>query len=131
MQPLPEIAGAAGAAMGCIQIAMGAAASGLVATLYASLDDRPDGPVLSLGAGGVSVVRPPLGVRRAALNRIALRFSGSASPRANEYNFVLRHFHNAACRMPMAVSEREGRAVDDDLRELRARLLAATGFHQM
>jgi hypothetical protein len=90
MQPLPEIAGAAGAAMGCIQIAMGAAASGLVATLYASLDDRPDGPVLSLGAGGVSVVRPPLGVRRAALNRIALRFSGSASPRANEYNFVLR-----------------------------------------
>jgi MFS transporter, DHA1 family, multidrug resistance protein len=34
MQPLPEIAGAAGAAMGSIQMAMGAAASGLVATLY-------------------------------------------------------------------------------------------------
>lgn len=34
MQPLPEIAGAAGAAMGCIQMAVGAAASGLVATLY-------------------------------------------------------------------------------------------------
>jgi DHA1 family bicyclomycin/chloramphenicol resistance-like MFS transporter len=34
MQPLPEIAGAAGAAMGCIQMAMGAAASGLVATFY-------------------------------------------------------------------------------------------------
>jgi MFS transporter, DHA1 family, multidrug resistance protein len=34
MQPLPQIAGAAGAAMGCIQMAMGAAASGLVATLY-------------------------------------------------------------------------------------------------
>jgi DHA1 family bicyclomycin/chloramphenicol resistance-like MFS transporter len=31
---LPEIAGAAGAAMGSIQMAMGAAASGLVATLY-------------------------------------------------------------------------------------------------
>jgi DHA1 family bicyclomycin/chloramphenicol resistance-like MFS transporter len=34
MQPLPQIAGAAGAAMGCIQMATGAAASGLVATLY-------------------------------------------------------------------------------------------------
>jgi DHA1 family bicyclomycin/chloramphenicol resistance-like MFS transporter len=34
MQPLPEIAGAAGAAMGCIQMAIGAAASGLVATFY-------------------------------------------------------------------------------------------------
>jgi len=34
MQPFPEFAGAAGAAMGCIQMAMGAAASGLVATLY-------------------------------------------------------------------------------------------------
>lgn len=34
MQPLPQIAGAVGAAMGCIQMAMGAAASGLVATLY-------------------------------------------------------------------------------------------------
>jgi MFS transporter, DHA1 family, multidrug resistance protein len=33
MQPLPQIAGAAGAAMGCIQMAMGAAASGLVALL--------------------------------------------------------------------------------------------------
>jgi MFS transporter, DHA1 family, multidrug resistance protein len=34
MQPLPRIAGAVGAAMGCIQMATGAAASGLVATLY-------------------------------------------------------------------------------------------------
>jgi MFS transporter, DHA1 family, multidrug resistance protein len=34
MQPLPQIAGAAGAAIGCIQMAMGAAASGLVVTLY-------------------------------------------------------------------------------------------------
>jgi MFS transporter, DHA1 family, multidrug resistance protein len=34
MQPLPQIAGAAGAARGCIQMAMGAAASGLVARLY-------------------------------------------------------------------------------------------------
>ena len=34
MQPLPRIAGAVGAAAGCIQMAMGAAASGLVATLY-------------------------------------------------------------------------------------------------
>jgi DHA1 family bicyclomycin/chloramphenicol resistance-like MFS transporter len=34
MQPLPQIAGAAGAATGCIQMAMGAIASGLVATLY-------------------------------------------------------------------------------------------------
>ncbi len=34
MQPLPEIAGAAGAATGCIQMAMGAIASSLVATLY-------------------------------------------------------------------------------------------------
>lgn len=34
MQPLPQIAGAAGAAMGCIQMAMGAAASGLVASFY-------------------------------------------------------------------------------------------------
>jgi MFS transporter, DHA1 family, multidrug resistance protein len=34
MEPLPQIAGAAGAAMGCIQMATGAAASGLVATLY-------------------------------------------------------------------------------------------------
>lgn len=34
MQPLPQIAGAVGAAMGCVQMAMGAAASGLVATLY-------------------------------------------------------------------------------------------------
>jgi MFS transporter, DHA1 family, multidrug resistance protein len=34
MQPLPEIAGAAGAALGCIQMAMGAIASSLVATLY-------------------------------------------------------------------------------------------------
>jgi DHA1 family bicyclomycin/chloramphenicol resistance-like MFS transporter len=34
MQPLPEIAGATGAAMGCIQMAMAAIASGLVAALY-------------------------------------------------------------------------------------------------
>jgi MFS transporter, DHA1 family, multidrug resistance protein len=34
MQPLPQIAGAVGAAMGCIQMAMGAAASGLVVELY-------------------------------------------------------------------------------------------------
>jgi DHA1 family bicyclomycin/chloramphenicol resistance-like MFS transporter len=34
MQPLPSIAGAAGAAIGCVQMAMGAAASGLVATFY-------------------------------------------------------------------------------------------------
>jgi DHA1 family bicyclomycin/chloramphenicol resistance-like MFS transporter len=34
MQPLPEIAGAAGAATGAIQMAMGAAASGLVAALF-------------------------------------------------------------------------------------------------
>jgi MFS transporter, DHA1 family, multidrug resistance protein len=34
MQPLPQIAGAAGAATGCIQMTMGAVASGLVATLY-------------------------------------------------------------------------------------------------
>ena len=34
MQPLPQIAGAAGAATGCIQMAMGAVASGLVATLH-------------------------------------------------------------------------------------------------
>ncbi len=34
MEPFPDIAGAAGAAMGSIQMAMGAAASGLVATLY-------------------------------------------------------------------------------------------------
>jgi DHA1 family bicyclomycin/chloramphenicol resistance-like MFS transporter len=33
MQPLPQIAGAAGAATGCIQMAMGAVASGLVAAL--------------------------------------------------------------------------------------------------
>jgi DHA1 family bicyclomycin/chloramphenicol resistance-like MFS transporter len=33
MQPLPQIAGAAGAATGCIQMAMGAVVSGLVATL--------------------------------------------------------------------------------------------------
>ena len=36
MQPLPQIAGAAGAAMGCTQMAMGATASGLVVTLYDS-----------------------------------------------------------------------------------------------
>jgi DHA1 family bicyclomycin/chloramphenicol resistance-like MFS transporter len=34
MQPLPQIAGAAGAATGCIQMTMGALASGLVAGLY-------------------------------------------------------------------------------------------------
>ena len=34
MQPLPEIAGAAGAATGCIQMTMGAVASALVAVLY-------------------------------------------------------------------------------------------------
>jgi len=34
MQPLPQIAGAAGAATGCIQMAMGAVASGMVAALY-------------------------------------------------------------------------------------------------
>jgi DHA1 family bicyclomycin/chloramphenicol resistance-like MFS transporter len=34
MQPLPEIAGAAGAATGCIQMSFGAVASGLVAGLY-------------------------------------------------------------------------------------------------
>src|SRR5467141_2728750 len=34
MQPLPQIAGAAGAATGCIQMATGAVVSGLVATLY-------------------------------------------------------------------------------------------------
>jgi DHA1 family bicyclomycin/chloramphenicol resistance-like MFS transporter len=34
MQPLPQIAGAAGAAIGCIQMAMGAIASALVAALY-------------------------------------------------------------------------------------------------
>jgi DHA1 family bicyclomycin/chloramphenicol resistance-like MFS transporter len=34
MQPLPQIAGAAGAAAGCIQMTMGAVASGLVAALY-------------------------------------------------------------------------------------------------
>ena len=34
MQPLPEIAGAASAATGAIQMAMGAAASGLVAALF-------------------------------------------------------------------------------------------------
>jgi DHA1 family bicyclomycin/chloramphenicol resistance-like MFS transporter len=34
MQPLPQIAGAAGAATGCIQMAIGAVASGLVAALY-------------------------------------------------------------------------------------------------
>jgi DHA1 family bicyclomycin/chloramphenicol resistance-like MFS transporter len=34
MQPLPRIAGAAGAATGCIQMAMGAVASGLVAALH-------------------------------------------------------------------------------------------------
>jgi DHA1 family bicyclomycin/chloramphenicol resistance-like MFS transporter len=34
MQPLPQMAGAAGAAMGSIQMATGATASGLVATLY-------------------------------------------------------------------------------------------------
>lgn len=33
MQPLPQIAGAVGAATGCIQMAVGAAVSGLVATL--------------------------------------------------------------------------------------------------
>ena len=34
MQPLPQIAGAAGAATGCIQMAIGAVVSGLVAALY-------------------------------------------------------------------------------------------------
>jgi DHA1 family bicyclomycin/chloramphenicol resistance-like MFS transporter len=34
MRPLPEIAGAVGAAAGCVQTAMGAVARGLVATLY-------------------------------------------------------------------------------------------------
>jgi DHA1 family bicyclomycin/chloramphenicol resistance-like MFS transporter len=34
MQPLPEIAGAAGAAAGCIQMTTGAVASGLVTALY-------------------------------------------------------------------------------------------------
>ena len=34
MQPLPQIAGAAGTAASCIQMATGAAASGLVAALY-------------------------------------------------------------------------------------------------
>ena len=34
MQPLPRIAGAAGAATGCIQMTTGAVASGLVAILY-------------------------------------------------------------------------------------------------
>src|SRR5712664_638088 len=34
MQPLPQIAGAAGAATGCIQMTMGAVASGLVSALY-------------------------------------------------------------------------------------------------
>jgi len=34
MMQLPQIAGAAGAATGCIQMAMGAVASGLVATLH-------------------------------------------------------------------------------------------------
>src|SRR5882724_1855138 len=37
MQPLPQIAGAAGAAAGCIQMTMGAVASGLVAALYDGL----------------------------------------------------------------------------------------------
>lgn len=35
MEPLPQIAGAAGAVMGCIQMAMGAAVSGLVAIVHA------------------------------------------------------------------------------------------------
>src|SRR5258707_6391796 len=34
MQPLPQIAGAAGAAIGCIQMTMGAVVSGLVAALH-------------------------------------------------------------------------------------------------
>jgi MFS transporter, DHA1 family, multidrug resistance protein len=34
MEPLPEMAGVAGAAMGCIQMTMGAAVSGLVATFH-------------------------------------------------------------------------------------------------
>ena len=34
MQPLPQIAGAAGAATGCIQMTTGAVVSGLVAMLY-------------------------------------------------------------------------------------------------
>jgi DHA1 family bicyclomycin/chloramphenicol resistance-like MFS transporter len=34
MQPLPQIAGAAGAATGCIQMTIGAVVSGLVAALY-------------------------------------------------------------------------------------------------
>jgi MFS transporter, DHA1 family, multidrug resistance protein len=34
MQPLPQIAGATGAAAGCIQMTMGTVASGLVAALY-------------------------------------------------------------------------------------------------
>jgi MFS transporter, DHA1 family, multidrug resistance protein len=34
MQPLPQIAGAAGAATGCIQMTMAALSSGLVAALY-------------------------------------------------------------------------------------------------
>jgi DHA1 family bicyclomycin/chloramphenicol resistance-like MFS transporter len=34
MQPLPEIAGAAGVATGCIQMTMGAVAGGLVAALF-------------------------------------------------------------------------------------------------
>src|SRR5260370_38574457 len=34
MQPLPQIAGAAGAATGCIQLTMAAVVSGLVAELY-------------------------------------------------------------------------------------------------
>ena len=65
MQPLPQMAGAAGAAMGSIQMATGATAQWIgghaLRRPLGSLDDRLDGPVLAVGAGCLPVSRPPRG----------------------------------------------------------------------
>jgi DHA1 family bicyclomycin/chloramphenicol resistance-like MFS transporter len=72
MQPLPEIAGAAGAAMGCIQMAMGSAASGLVATLYDGHSALSMTALMALfsvlALAAYLLLAAPRGVHRAALN---------------------------------------------------------------
>ncbi len=71
MQPLPQIAGAAGAATGCIQMATGAVVSGLVATLsdqYAALSMTALMAVCSLFALGSYLLLARPAERAAALS---------------------------------------------------------------
>jgi Periplasmic binding protein len=81
MQPLPQIAGAAGAAIGCIQMTMGAVVSGLVAALH-------DGhSALSMTALHGAVLGPSLRFisatcsSRRVRRRVALSGAGAIAPR--------------------------------------------------